>query len=42
MIRDLHSAMAREKTPIGVFITKALPTKVMERGAAAVGCSTLR
>lgn len=37
MIRDLHSAMEREKAPIGVFITKALPTKVMEREAAAVG-----
>ena len=37
MIRDLHSAMEREKAPIGVFITKALPTSVMEREAAAVG-----
>lgn len=37
MIRDLHSAMEREKAPIGVFLTKALPTKVMEREAAAVG-----
>lgn len=37
MIRDLHSAMEREKAPIGVFITKALPTKVMEKEAAAVG-----
>ncbi|WP_219729801.1 hypothetical protein [Sphingomonas sp. NBWT7] len=37
MIRDLHSAMEREKAPIGVSITKALPTKVMEREAAAVG-----
>ena len=37
MIRDLHSAMEREKAPVGVFITKALPTSVMEREAAAVG-----
>ncbi|WP_414714275.1 DNA methyltransferase, partial [Sphingomonas sp.] len=37
MIRDLHSAMEREKSPIGVFITKALPTGVMEKEAAAVG-----
>lgn len=37
MIRDLHSAMEREKAPIGVFITKVLPTSVMEREAAAVG-----
>ncbi|WP_280742597.1 restriction endonuclease [Sphingomonas jejuensis] len=37
MIRDLHSTMEREKAPIGVFITKALPTSVMEKEAAAVG-----
>lgn len=37
MIRDLHSAMEREKAPVGVFITKALPTSVMEKEAAAVG-----
>ena len=37
MIRDLHSAMEREKAPIGVFITRVLPTSVMEREAAAVG-----
>ena len=37
MIRDLHSAMEREKAPIGVFITKALPTSAMEKEAAAVG-----
>jgi site-specific DNA-methyltransferase (adenine-specific) len=37
MIRNLHSAIEREKAPIGVFITKALPTSVMEREAAAVG-----
>jgi DNA modification methylase len=37
MIRDLHSAMEREKAPIGVFITAALPTRQMETEAAAVG-----
>jgi site-specific DNA-methyltransferase (adenine-specific) len=37
MIRDLHSAMEREKAPIGVFITSALPTRPMETEAAAVG-----
>jgi site-specific DNA-methyltransferase (adenine-specific) len=37
MIRDLHSAMEREKAPIGVFITAALPTRPMETEAAAVG-----
>ena len=37
MIRDLHSAMEREKAPIGVFITLANPTTAMEKEAAAVG-----
>jgi site-specific DNA-methyltransferase (adenine-specific) len=37
MIRDLHSAMEREKAPIGVFISAALPTRTMEAEAAAVG-----
>ena len=37
MIRDLHSAMEREKAPIGIFITAALPTRPMEAEAAAVG-----
>ncbi|KQT34888.1 DNA methylase [Sphingomonas sp. Leaf412] len=37
MIRDLHSAMEREKAPIGVFVTKALPTAAMMKEAAAVG-----
>ena len=36
MIRDLHSAMEREKAPIGVFITAAMPTRPMETEAAAV------
>ena len=42
MIRDLHSAMEREKAPIGVFITAALPTRPMETEAAAVGPSRAR
>jgi site-specific DNA-methyltransferase (adenine-specific) len=37
MIRDLHSAMEREKAPIGVFICTPLPTRPMEAEAAAVG-----
>ena len=37
MIRDLHSAMEREKAQIGVFITASLPTRPMETEAAAVG-----
>lgn len=37
MIRDLHSAMEREKAPIGVFITAAPATRPMETEAAAVG-----
>ncbi len=37
MIRDLHSAMERERAPIGVFVTATLPTGPMLREAAAVG-----
>ena len=37
MIRDLHSAMEREKAPIGIFICLGLPTKPMRTEAAAVG-----
>ncbi|PZU58202.1 MAG: site-specific DNA-methyltransferase [Sphingobium sp.] len=37
MIRDLHSAMEREKAPIGVFISAAMPSRPMETEAAAVG-----
>lgn len=37
MIRELHSAMERDKAPIGVFITKRRPTMPMTREAAAVG-----
>jgi site-specific DNA-methyltransferase (adenine-specific) len=35
MIRDLHSAMQREKAPIGLFITATVPTRPMEKEAAA-------
>lgn len=37
MIRDLHSAMEREKAPIGIFLSAAKPTKPMISEAAAVG-----
>jgi site-specific DNA-methyltransferase (adenine-specific) len=37
MIRDLHSAMEREKAPIGIFVTATAPTGPMLREAAAVG-----
>jgi DNA modification methylase len=37
MVRDLHSAMERERAPIGILITAALPTGPMLREAAAVG-----
>ena len=37
MIRDLHSAMEREKAPFGVFICAAPPTRPMEQEAASVG-----
>ena len=37
MIRDLHSAMERDKAPMGVFITAVMPTKPMRDAAAAVG-----
>ena len=37
MIRDLHSAMEREKSPIGVFISAVVPTAPMIKEAAAVG-----
>ena len=36
-VRDLHSAMQREKAPIGIIVTAALPTGPMLREAAAVG-----
>jgi DNA modification methylase len=36
-VRDLHSAMEREKAPIGIIVTAALPTGPMLREAAAVG-----
>ena len=37
MIRELHSAMERDRAPIGVFITRRRPTGPMLREAAAVG-----
>ena len=37
MIRDLHSAMERDKAIFGIFITLAKPSKVMTKEAAAVG-----
>ena len=37
MIRDLHSAMEREKAPMGVFICAGEPTGPMKTEAAAVG-----
>ncbi|MBX3561367.1 MAG: restriction endonuclease [Sphingomonas sp.] len=37
MIRDLHSAMERERAPLGIFITAQDPTGPMLREAAAVG-----
>ena len=37
MIRDLHSAMEREKAPMGVFLCAGEPTAPMRTEAAAVG-----
>ncbi|MEH3121504.1 MAG: DNA methyltransferase [Sphingomonas phyllosphaerae] len=37
MIRDLHSAMIREKAAGAVFVTKAAPSRPMEKEAAAAG-----
>jgi hypothetical protein len=37
VVKDLRATMDKEGAPIGVFITKALPTKVMEKEAASVG-----
>ncbi|MEQ1890306.1 MAG: DNA methyltransferase [Alphaproteobacteria bacterium] len=36
-VRDLHSVIEREKAAIGVLITAALPTRAMQKEAAAVG-----
>ncbi|MGO8866182.1 MAG: DNA methyltransferase [Alphaproteobacteria bacterium] len=36
-VRDLHSVVEREKAKIGVLITAALPTRAMEKEAAATG-----
>jgi DNA modification methylase len=37
MVRDLIAVVEREKAAVGVLITLALPTRVMEREAAAAG-----
>ena len=37
MVRDLIAVVEREKAALGVFITLALPTKPMEKEAAAAG-----
>ncbi|MGQ0664659.1 MAG: DNA methyltransferase [Pseudomonadota bacterium] len=36
-VRDLHSVIEREKAKIGVLITAALPTRAMDKEAAATG-----
>lgn len=36
-VRDLHSAMEREKAPIGVIVSRSPPSAPMLREAAAVG-----
>ncbi|HEX4890320.1 MAG TPA: restriction endonuclease, partial [Alphaproteobacteria bacterium] len=36
-VRDLHSVIEREKAAIGVLITAVLPTRAMQKEAAAVG-----
>jgi site-specific DNA-methyltransferase (adenine-specific) len=36
-VRDLHSVIEREKAAIGVLITAAMPTRGMEKEAAATG-----
>ncbi len=36
-VRELHSVIEREKAAIGVLITATLPTRAMEKEAAAVG-----
>lgn len=36
-VRDLHSVIEREKAKIGILITAALPTRAMEKEAAATG-----
>lgn len=37
MVRDLKGVIEREKSPIGIFICAAMPTREMEREAAAAG-----
>jgi site-specific DNA-methyltransferase (adenine-specific) len=36
-VRELHSVIEREKAAIGVLVTAALPTRAMEKEAAATG-----
>ena len=37
MVRDLKGVIEREKAPIGIFICAVMPTREMEREAAAAG-----
>lgn len=37
MVRDLKGVVEREKAPIGIFICAVMPTREMEREAAAAG-----
>lgn len=37
MVRDLKGVIEREKSPIGLFVCAVLPTREMEREAAAAG-----
>lgn len=37
MVRDLKGVVEREKAPIGIFICATMPTREMEREAAAAG-----
>jgi len=41
MIRDLKGVLDREKSPIGVFLTLAEPTRPMEAEAASAGFYSL-
>ena len=37
MVRDLKGVIEREKSPIGLFVCAVMPTREMEREAAAAG-----
>jgi site-specific DNA-methyltransferase (adenine-specific) len=41
MVRDLKGVMEREKSPIGIFLTLAPPTRAMATEAASAGLYTL-